>query len=220
MLKKCLIALVLMVVSSAPVFGHAMWDYGITTTVQWEWTPKIVGPICVQMRVVMWADLYWDGCIMLHQVENDVFVGCIVAQLCVNFTKIKVEVEYEAMVDITTATDNKGYFIDISRKVAGQDCAPSFPAEGKLNPKDSINVDDGPYLMNNTLPLCICVKVIGVDPQTMAYNEANPLAPVQVGKVWATLTPRINPPGAPASGTELGTGNAASQLGLGGSLIP
>ena len=227
MLKKCLIALILLAVSTAPTFGHAMWGYGITTAVKWEWQEQLGPPICVAMKVVMWAKLYFcnydkngipsPSCLVVHQnPTNGDFDGCICMKLCVNFTKIRVGVKYLQQAwdaqaaavqnngkpygpppntpskDPTSGNKGNNYMIGIgtpgAEQYSGWDDEPS----------KSMDVVDGPHLTGEEKTLSICIRMRGVDPQALPYDQ---LALTYLGMIRTTLLPLIPPPGAPAGST-------------------
>jgi hypothetical protein len=191
MLKKCLIALVLVALSSAPVFAHPTWEYGVTTSVSWEWATRPGPSICVQMKVVMWADLYKTGCLILKQVDGNNFAGCVDVKLCVNFPGIDIGVQYIPEKDITTAKDNKGYKISIEEK--GD--APDF-SDWAVKPSAKFHTEEV-HLSNDLMILEICMLVKDVDPQALPYTN---MSLVQVGEILTTLTPTLAPPGQPANG--------------------
>lgn len=199
MLKKCLIALALVVFASGPVLADETWGYGVTTTVTWEWDVKRGPDICVKMKVVMWADLYYCDpditCIILTQEPGDqtpgqdggnsYFSGCICMKLCNNFPGIDVGVKYIPSVDVTKADKNKGYAISIGT-------ADALPTNWAVQPSDTFHTNDI-HLSNGLLTLKICVRVKEVDPQAMAFTGFDTLH--TIGKVETTLTPTIAPPG-------------------------
>lgn len=201
MLKKCLIALAIVAFSGAPALAHQTWGYGVTTTVVWEWDSKPGPPICVQMKVVMWADLYYEKtnkgvdikCLVLKQTQGNNFEGCINMFLCVNFAGIKVAAQYIPDTDIVTTKDNKGYSISIVEAPNG----PNWSGYA-YKPSASVQVNDV-HLSNNLQKLIICLRAKDVDPQSIEY-QGN-LAPVTIGEIVTTLTPTIAPPGVSASTT-------------------
>ena len=202
MLKKCLIALAIVAFASAPALAHKTWGYGVTTTVEWEWDEHPGPPICVQMKVVMWAELYYEKtnkgkditCLILKQVPNpdptkvsNNFEGCINMFLCVNFAGIKVGVQYKPDVDIVTTKDNKGYSISIVE-------APNGPSWSGYAEKPTASVDvTAVHLSTNLQKLIICLRAKDVDPQSIEYQ--GDLEPVDIGEIVTTLTPTIAPPG-------------------------
>jgi hypothetical protein len=194
MLKKCLIALILLAIST-PGFAHVMWGYGVTTSVQWEWDSKPGPTICVKMKVVMWADLYFCDpevtCIMLQQQPTSGnFSGCICMKLCVNFSGLDVNAKYIPDLDITSAKDNKGYRIGIGL------CRQEAWSGYEVQPSKTMHVDTI-HLTGNNLEFCICLKVKEVDPQALPYDNLNP---VRIGEIQTKLTPTLAPPGQPANG--------------------
>jgi hypothetical protein len=206
MLKKCLIALVLVAISTAPTFAHVMWNYGVTTSVQWEWETHFGPEICVKMKVVMWAQLYFcddeDVCLILKQQSNGDFMDCICMELCVNFSGINVTAKYIPSVDIVTTKDNKGYAISVE----DMGDAPSWSGWA-AQPSDTLHVDTI-HLTGNNKKIEICLKAKDVDPQAMEYNN---LQAVLIGKVITSLTPTLAPPGEPANGI-IATGGMFNQI--------
>lgn len=192
MLKKCLIALVLVALSSAPVFAHPTWGYGVTTSVSWEWATKPGCTVDVKMKIVMWADLYCTGPLVIHQVDGDLFAGCVDVKLCVNFSGIKIDIQYVEIIDIADADKDKDYRIALDDKGTGPNFGDWSPA-----PSDSMHVTDV-HLSNNLRLLTICLEVRNVDPQRMAYDPQ--MALVKIGEIVTTLTPTLAPPGQPANG--------------------
>ncbi len=217
MLKKCLIALILVAISTAPSFAHAMWNYGVTTSVSWQWEEHFGPEICVKMKVVMWAQLYFcddegkDICLILKQqaqgddvlgVSAGDFFDCICMELCVNFSGIDVKVKYLPDKDIVTTKDNKGYAISIE----DQGDPPSWSGWGS-SPSDTLHVTSI-HLTGNNKPLTICLKAKDVDPQALEYNN---LQTVLIGKVITSLIPTLAPPGEPANGI-IATGGMFNQI--------
>jgi hypothetical protein len=245
MLKKCLIALILLAVSTAPTFGHAMWGYGITTAVKWEWQEHLGPPICVAMKVVMWAKLYFckydkngvpdPECLVVRQrADTNTFDGCICMKLCVNFTKIRIGVKYEqkAWDRNAAAAQNNGVGYGPPDGTPSKD--PTTGNDGKnykigvgppgsvvwsgwgTEPSSKYDETGGPYLTGNEKTLNICIEIRNVDPQALPYDQ---LAKTYLGMIRTTLLPLIPPPGAP-SGSTSGTWYITKTGGSDGTQIP
>ena len=178
--------------SSAPVFAHPTWGYGVTTSVSWEWATKNGCTVDVKMKVVMWADLYCTGPLILHQVSGGLFEGCVDVKLCVNFSGINIKAQYVEIIDIADNKDDKDYALALDEKGTG----PNYGGWSKA-PSKSIQVDTV-HLSNNLKLLTLCLKVQNVDPQRMAYDPQ--MALVKIGEIVTTLTPTLAPPGQPANG--------------------
>jgi len=156
------------------------WSYTVETIHHWECKPATVNPIPVKMKIVMWADVYWNQdnhCIEIVQVNGDTFVGCADLKICVNFAGLKIKAEFVEIQDVA-----QKYYLSL------------VPA----SESDSYGGDDGKtelivpgvHLTGNNLPVRLCVKATGVDPQAMAYSSGQL---VQIGNVYLTLVPTGTP---------------------------
>jgi len=181
MLKKSLIALALVAFLGLPALAHEDWGYSVETIWHWDCKPASVNPIPVKMKIVMWADVYWDNGdaadqIVIQQVDGGTFEGCGDFRVCVNFPGLKIKGEI-------TETQNVAdkWYLSIDER--GQ------KSYGGDNGKDEMVVP-GVHLTGNNLPISICVKATGVDPQALEYSMGSL---VQVAVVNLTLCPTINP---------------------------
>lgn len=193
MLKKSLIALLLVAFASAPAMAHYTW--AATTTFIWEWEERECMRIPVKMYVVMWAKCYLcdkkkNTLILVQQSDaaaqaNDRvnagdFYGCICLELCVNFKGITMAAEFVEDVDVA-----KKYTIYIdSPNDSGSD-----EGEGKGNgdTKASIDEMDVHLTGNNLKPINVCLKAKDVDPQALEYKGDGTLH--NVGTIIITLQP-------------------------------
>jgi hypothetical protein len=208
MLKKSLIALLLVAICSGPALAHVTWGYGVTTTIQWKWDPKPGPEIPVKMKVVMWAKLYFrydtdkhrDKELILKQQGNGNFYDCIDMLLCCNFEGIKVSAKFVPNADgkkVVTTKDDKGWRISVNEGHA-HDAHPGGWSGWAKEPSDSLTVADL-CLTGNEKVITICVEMKDIDPQALPYQN---LVPVQIGTVFTTLVPTIAPPGLSGSGSQ------------------
>lgn len=196
MLKKSLIALVLVALCSAPSLAHVTWGYGVTTTITWEWDSKPGPTIDVCMIVVMWAKLYADGCLILHQVDDtgeylSLFRGCKEVELCVNFRGIMVKVQYVPIIDVTKNTGNKGNKGENYRISIDEPGSPSYSG-WKKSPTDEFHVTTLHTTTIGNKVLEICLEARDVDPQYLEYSVGQK---VKIGEITTLLTPTLTPPG-------------------------
>jgi len=198
MLKKSLIALVLVALCSAPSLAHVTWGYGVTTTITWEWDSKPGPTIDVCMVIVMWAKLYVDGCLTLHQVsepsggfDGALFRGCKTVELCVNFRGIKVKVQYIPIKEIAKNTGDKGNKGNTYRISIDEPGTPSY-GDWKHSPTDEIEVTTLHTTSIGNKVLEICLEAKDVDPQFLEYSMGSK---VKVGEITTLLTPTLTPPG-------------------------
>jgi hypothetical protein len=181
MLKKSLIALALVAFLGLPALAHEDWGYSVETIWHWDCKPASVNPIPVKMKIVMWADVYWDQDshqIVIQQVDGGTFEGCANFKVCVNFPGLKIKGE---ITNKTSGVASKWYL-----SVGLRNDAPGY---GGDNGKDELLVP-GVHLTGNNLPIKICVKATGVDPQALEYSMGSL---VQVAVVNLTLCPTLNP---------------------------
>jgi hypothetical protein len=196
MLKKSLIALVLVALCSAPSLAHVTWGYGVTTTITWEWDSKPGPTIDVCMIIVMWAKLYVDGCLTLHQVDDSgdylaLFRGCKTVELCVNFKGIKVKVQYIPIIEVTKNTGNKGNKGENYRISIDEPGNPSYSG-WKQSPTDEFHVTTLHTTTIGNKILEICLEARDVDPQYLEYSMGSK---VKIGEITTLLTPTLAPPG-------------------------
>jgi hypothetical protein len=208
MLKKSLIALLLVAICSGPALAHVTWGYGVTTTIKWEWDKKPGPDIPVKMKVVMWANLYFrynskdhkDLELILKQQGNGNFYDCIDLLLCCNFEGIKVEGKFVPNADgkkVVTTKDNKAFRISVKDGHA-HDAHPGGWSDWKEQPSQSLQVNTL-HLTGNEKVITICLEMKDVDPQALPYQN---LVPVQIGTVFTTLQPTLAPPGLSGSGSQ------------------
>ena len=177
MLKKSLIALALVAFLGLPAMAHPNWGYSVETI--WHWEVKHALDVCVKIKVVRWADVYFaddkDKCLVLKQTDGDVFEDCIGLKVCNNFPGVKIMAKF-----VYTAGDPKvadKYFVKLS-------------GGGKTNEgenKTDIVVDDV-HLSNNLMPLELCLRATGVDPQALDFTQGKEQ---EIGKVEITLVPTM-----------------------------
>lgn len=180
MLKKSLIALALVAFLGLPAMAHEDWGYSIETILHWDCKPASVNPIPVKMKIVMWADVYWDQKdkqVVIVQTEGDTFVGCANLKVCVNFPGLKIKAEFTETVDVA-----KKWYLSLVP-------ADQSDAFGGDNGKTELLVP-GIHLSNANLKVRLCVKATGVDPQAMEYSHGELR---QVGHVNLTLCPTGTP---------------------------
>jgi len=182
MLKKSLIALALVAFLGLPAMAHDDWGYSVETIFHWDCKPASVNPIPVKMKIVMWADVYWDNGdaadqIVIVQTSGSTFEGCGNFRVCVNFPGLKIKGEITEQQNVA----DKWYLsIGLRNDPAGY---------GGDNGKDELVVP-GVHLTGNNLPIKICVKATGVDPQALEYTHGQL---VQVAVVNLTLCPTGTP---------------------------
>jgi hypothetical protein len=204
MLKKCLIALIL-VALTAPAFAHEMWGYGVTTSVKWEWAERSGPDIPVYMKVVMWADLDWERdskgkpkkteLVLKQQADTGYFQDCIKMMLCVNFSGIKVGAKFVPNADalqVNTSDKDKGWRISVE----DWGDAPSWSSWEK-QPSSALQVTTVHLTKDGRKPIAICLEMRDVDNQGLEYDGLKKTA---IGTVFTTLLPTLAPPGQPANG--------------------
>ena len=194
MLKKSLIALVLVALCSGPALAHVSWGYGQTTTITWEWESRPGPVIDVCIKVVMWAKLYASGCLLVHQIDGGLFEGCKEVQLCVNFKGIEIEVQYIEITQVSKyhKDNNKGKYYKISIDEVGQK---NYNKDWEKSPTQSIEIDTLHLATasggagNKKLDICLMIR--DVDPQYLEYTGGQA---VKIGEITTLLTPTLMPP--------------------------
>lgn len=225
MIRKYLIIFALVAVCTAPSLAHVMWAHNATTAVKWQWEEHPGSPVCVSVKVVMWAKLYFCEndpvpCLNVFQMptanpglwEAGDFVGCICMKLCINFAGVKIGVEYlQVNWDAANAAAHNGgtpygpydgiSTTDPTIGNDGKNYAISVAPAGSMAWSDwsdspSASMNETQmHLSGHELLLDVCLKVRNVDPQALIATGQGEF--VYLGTIVTTLTPTIAPPPTP-----------------------
>lgn len=196
MLKKCLIALTLIAICGVPAMADPIWGWGATTSVAWAWDAHPSIEIPVKMKVVRWAELYFDNGeaddeLVLVQIAAGQFEGFVDVKLCANFPFVKIDVQFNEIANGNDGISNS-YRISIAAR------GTKDYGDASNSPVDSMTTGDQIYLTGANLPLTICLEANGVDKQAMAYTDGSL---VQVGTIITTLIPTTMPTGVGSGGS-------------------
>jgi len=194
----------LLAVFCAPALAHVTWGYGATTTIEWAWDsrPGPSVPVCV--NVVMWAELYVDGCVTLRQKALDddgyhgLFAGCVDVKLCVNFRGVDVTVEYVPVLDVTQRKDDGDNGDNYRIIISDQHDHDQFPPDNEwspwgTHPSDTLNVETVHTSATGEKLLTICLQARKVNPQKLPIGSS-PEQLIKIGQILTTLRPTILPP--------------------------
>lgn len=218
MIRKSLIALVILALFAGSVQAHPAW--GVTTSMNWEWAKKTTY-VDVHIKIVRWAELAAKWAIVLVQQDDTSFEGCTWVEVCNNFRNLAVEAE---LVNITENVAQNWYvsLIEVNSMHGDRRDGYNPEADGAIHPdpdysggKEARVVVDDTGRLNLTGYhgwLSLCVKAEGVDPQAMEYNPDNPQDNIRkVAEVLLTYYPDLPPSNADAdfgAVTDYGPGSA------------
>jgi len=186
MLKRILVTLALVAFIGMPAIAHPSW--GVTTweTFYYAWQVKNAscGPVQVNMHVVRWADVYFanndNQQINLVQTNSDTYEACLELLVYVNFSGLKIMAEYVIDVDIADK-----YEVSLVPTIP-----PGSPPwhNAVYNENATSLTITTIHLTGNMLPVTLCIRAIGVDPQAIPWGSHSGQT-VQIGQVNITMVP-------------------------------
>lgn len=189
MIKKSLIALVILTIFGGTV--HADEDWGVTTAMIWEWAKKDGPTVPILMKIVRWADLYLiegQETLQLMQIGRHEFQACINLAVCNNFPRLQVDATLDPN-ELAVGPDAEW------RILVDEGSGGTWSEWGELT--DSTVVEDV-HLTGNWGLLRLCVGVRNVDPQ---QHEFVPDQWVEAGLVYLTIYPADPPSAAEVAAT-------------------
>jgi len=204
MTRKCLIALAVIALLAGSVQAHPSW--GVTTSMNWEWAKKAGPTIPVYMKIVRWADIYAQYPILLIQQSEGYFEGCTWLQVCNNFQNLRVDA---VLVDLKVVKVKEWWIslVEYPDEHAQKGATPPTATPATQYERDKTHEIVGAPNLSSALGwLHLCVKAVGVDPQSQEFDPDNPLENVKrVAEVELTMYPNDAPGASDAFFQDIGT---------------